>query len=104
MAEASSSSSLRLVLRITFSLTMKFNVFVTLAALAFGSSLVLAAPVDFDMQDLVTRETYEVEDFVARDIANEFEAREIPSVELKAREDVLEDLFARQVCSDHKYP
>lgn len=73
---------------------MKFNI-IALAALAFGSSLVLAAPYDYDMQDLTAREAYEIEDFIARDFA-EFDARD-PSFdqELAAREDALEDVFAR---------
>jgi hypothetical protein len=78
---------------------MKLNIFVALAALAFGSSLVLAAPVDSDMQDLAARETFEVEDFVARDFADvdEFDAREYYDEDLEAREDELEDVFARSV-------
>jgi len=79
---------------------MKFNVFVAIAALAYGSSLVLAAPVDFDTQALAAREvSYEVEDFVARDVADvdEFDAREYLDEELEAREDELEDVFERSV-------
>jgi len=80
---------------------MKFNVFVVIAALAYSSSLVLAAPVDLDTQDLAAREpTYEVEDFIAHsDFADvdEFYARDEELVE--AREDEEEDVFARSVRS-----
>jgi hypothetical protein len=84
---------------------MKFNVFVAIAALAFGSSLVLAAPVEIDTQDLAAREvSYDVENFVARDFADvdEFDAREYLDEELEAREDELEDVFERSVSSDHQ--
>jgi hypothetical protein len=47
---------------------MKLNVFAALAAVAFGSSLVLAVPFNLDNQKLAARE-------------------EIPSGELKVRED-----------------
>lgn len=49
---------------------MKLNI-VALAALAFGSTLVLAAPFDPDMQDLAAREAYDIEDFIARDFTLE---------------------------------
>ena len=83
---------------------IKFNVFVALAALAFGSSLVFSAPVGFDRQGLASRETYDIEDFVARDFADvdEFHAREYLDNELEAREDELGDVFARSVCPDHE--
>jgi len=49
---------------------MKLDVFVALSTLAFSSSLVLAAPINFDMQDLaMRRDSYEVGDFAARDFA-----------------------------------
>jgi hypothetical protein len=52
---------------------MKFNLFIAFAALAFGSSLVLAVPVD-----ITAREADEVGDFITRDFADlvEFQARE----------------------------
>jgi len=83
---------------------MKLNLFVALAALAFGSSLVLAAPVNLDTQDLAAREpTYDVEDFIARDFADvdELDAREYFDEGLvEAREDEQEDVFARSVSLD----
>lgn len=70
---------------------MKLNLIISFAALALGSSLVLAAPVDYDMQELAARESYDIEDLMAREYFNE---------QLEARDDELEDVFAREVCVD----
>lgn len=70
---------------------MKLNLIISLAALA---SLVLAVPVDYDTQELVARESYDIEDFLAREYLAE---------PLEARDDELEDVFARQVCVDQSF-
>ena len=69
----------------------------------------LAAPVDFDTQDLAAREpTYEVEDFIARSDftdVDEFDAREYLDEEIvEARDDDHEDVFARSVSTDYNNP
>jgi len=71
---------------------MKLNYFFAVtAALAYGSSLVLAIPIeqefearDFDSDDLITRE------------AVDFEARELPIVDIEAREVDDDDLELRE--------
>ena len=67
---------------------MKLNYFFAVtAALAYGSSLVLAIPIEarnFDNDALITRE------------AVDFEARELPIVDIEAREVDNDDLELRE--------
>lgn len=53
---------------------MRINVFIISAALVYGSSLVLAAPLALD-SELAVREIYETDDLFVRDY-EELEARQ----------------------------
>jgi len=71
---------------------MKLNYFFAAAALAYGSSLVIAIPIEqiFEARDL------DNDDLITREVVG-LEARELPIVDIEAREFDDEDLELRDL-------
>ncbi len=72
---------------------MKLNTFFVAVALAYGSSLVLALPID---SEYYSRDLADLEEFNAREFYDVYDAREFND-ELDARQFYDEDLFERQL-------
>jgi len=73
---------------------MKLNSFFVAAAIAFGSSLVLAHPID---SEYYSRDLAAFDEFDAREMYEAYDARELSDEDLEARQFDDEDIFERAV-------
>lgn len=73
---------------------MKLNSFFVAAAIAFGSSLVLAHPID---SEYYSRDLADFDEFDARELYDAYDARELSEEDFEARQFDDEDIFERAV-------